>query len=484
MRNKIVLAVLMFLYAFTGTSQVKIICIGNSVTHGTADTAYLNRFSYPVLKSWRYPFWVLLDSLNTLSFDMVGSQKKLYKQGDSAAPYPKSPYTGHVFDSAHEARWGASSDSVVKALKKEMKDTADIAFIHIGGSDNDTVDETTVSNIDTIITLLRNKNPYITIFLAQVIAGGAINDSILNLATQRNTLASPVKAVDLASGWDKGTMSLDSVIPDSTGEKYIARRFFNALMTCDVATTTTAPANVKQTGKTSSSISISWKKGLNSPDVFSGYNVYVNNVRMNAYLIKDTFFTIQGLKVLSSYNIRVTTVDYRTKTEKTSSTQAFLTSGYTVRFKVLYNEKPVEGAKVTFNSINQYTDTAGNAVFNDVAAGPKTYNVQKTGFFEIISTYQNIQSDTLFVVQLKSIDLHDESDEIAVYPVPASSFLVVSGTRGSILELYTSTGELLMKMHCTDETTVLEISHLPEGIYFIKSRTGTGEIVRKIILTK
>jgi hypothetical protein len=482
----ILLTAILFFSMMSVSSQIKIICIGNSITQGTLDTAYLNKYSYPILKSWRYPFWVSLDSLNTLKFDLIGSQNKLHKQGDTAAHYPKSKYTSRVFDSAHEARWGANSDSIVKTLKANMnKDTADIALIHIGGSDNDTLVAKTRDNIDSVIKILREKNPYTAIFLAKVVAGGAINDSIAALAVKRDQISSPIYVVDLSTGWNKATMALDTIVPDSTGEKIIAQKFFNAIMFKDYPTTTISPSGLTLTAKTIHTLRIIWKKSITaSPDIFSGYNLYVNTVKVNKYLIKDTFFLIQNLTILTEYNIKVSTVDYRINSEKSSSTQKYMTAGYKVSFKILYNGIPIKDAKVSFNSANAYTDVNGTVVFTDVQAGLRQYTILKTGFFDINSTQQNIQSDTSFTVNLKSISLDDEAANIELYPVPTTGLITIKGAQGAVAEISDMQGRVVSVVYCSDAETTCDLGSMESGTYIIRIKKNDNETIRKIILIK
>ena len=477
-------ATMLLLFTLNASSQIKMIIIGNSVSQGTLDTAYLHKYNYNILKSWRYPFWVSMDSITSLKFDLIGSLKKLHKQGDSAAHYPKSPYTSHVFDSAHEARWGASSDSILRVLKANPdKDTADIALIHIGGSDNDTNIIKTVKNIDTIIYMLRVKNPFTAIFLAKVVGGGAINDSIASLAAGITLDDSPVTLVDLATGWNKNTMALDTVVPDSTGEKFIARKFFNAINNLDFPTTLTSPSGLKQFEKTIYTIGVSWKKSIAAnPDIYSGYNVYVNDVKVNRYLIKDTNYIIRNLAIFTPFNIKVSSVDYRTNTEKFSSTQSYLTAGYTVTFTVNYNSNPVQGAKVSFNSKELLTDVNGKAIFTDVAPGQRTYQIQKTGFLDINSTYQNIQSDTYFTINMKSIGMEDENSNVEIFPIPSNGLITIKGAPGAVAEICDLQGNVLSFVICKDDVTTCDLSSLAAGMYTVKIKNNQKEIVKKIII--
>jgi para-nitrobenzyl esterase len=76
------------------------------------------------------------------------------------------------------------------------------------------------------------------------------------------------------------------------------------------------------------------------------------------------------------------------------------------------------------------------------------------------------------------------SDDISVYPDPASNFITVEGISqgetGNIL-VYTITGELLFQQPISKIKTIIDISTLAKGMYFVKSKTNNGIEVLKFI---
>ncbi len=480
---------LAFLFVFSvsrvNAQMIKIISIGNSITQGSLDSNFLKPFNYTILKSWRYPLWYKMDSAN-IKFDMIGSLNQLNQQNSRAAIYPKSHITNHIFDSAHEARWGASSDSIKIVLRTlKNKDTADIALIHIGGSDGDTNAITTIANIDTIINLLRAKNSYLNIFLAKVISAGSINDSITALATRVTKPGSPVTVVDLQADWDSATMTLDGIVPDSTGEKIIAQKFYNAILTQDLSTTVNAPTGIQQTCKTIHTICISWNASLTpSMDIFSGYDIYANNIKMNKYLIKNTSFNIQNLDIVSAYNIKVVAVDARTNIQRSSSTFSFSTDGYAVSFIVKNKNSYIKDAKIVFNSTTKVTGTYGDASFAGIAPGKRGYVITKAGFNDLVVNNQDIKNDTTFNVNLTSVSLSEDMDQIFIFPNPSKGMVTIQNAEGSILELSNLTGTMLEKLSCKDLETRWDLSKYESGTYFITIKKGEAFVTRKLILTK
>ncbi len=114
--------------------------------------------------------------------------------------------------------------------------TADIALLHIGTNDADAAVNTTVSNIEAIIDALRVANPNVVVFVAKLITGWKpINAKVDQIVTKKSTLASPVIAVDLATGFvndvanPNTTMTFDWVHPNPKGQKFMAERWFKAI---------------------------------------------------------------------------------------------------------------------------------------------------------------------------------------------------------------------------------------------------------------
>lgn len=72
-------------------------------------------------------------------------------------------------------------------------------------------------------------------------------------------------------------------------------------------------------------------------------------------------------------------------------------------------------------------------------------------------------------------------NRVAVYPNPASEFLIISGLEGtSKVEIFTVTGQLLQTENFENETRVrLDLS---AGMYLVKLSNGTQTTTRKIIV--
>jgi len=228
-------------------SPVRIVCMGNSITQGKIDktSKVITQLSY------RPCLWEKLDSAG-INVDMVGYTNLWFDESASnMATTPVSQYTGHVFDRDHDSYYGITSGgllngdastgwtgSALPKLSDRLKTyTADIALLHIGTNDADAAVNTTVSNIEAIIDALRVKNPNVVVFVAKLITGWKpINAKVDQIVAHKSTTASPVIAVDLATGFvndpanPNTTMTYDWVHPNPKGQKFMAERWFKAIL--------------------------------------------------------------------------------------------------------------------------------------------------------------------------------------------------------------------------------------------------------------
>jgi len=248
MKTSLAFVCLLFfgLHAVSQT-PVRIVCMGNSITQGKIDktSKVITQLSY---RPW---LWEKLDSAG-INVDMVGYTNLWFDESASnMATTPVSQYTGHDFDRDHDSYYGITSSgllngdastgwtgSALPKLSDRLKTyTADIALLHIGTNDADAAVNTTVSNIEAIIDALRVANPNVVVFVAKLITGWKpINAKVDQIVTKKSTLASPVIAVDLATGFvndvanPNTTMTFDWVHPNPKGQKFMAERWFKAIL--------------------------------------------------------------------------------------------------------------------------------------------------------------------------------------------------------------------------------------------------------------
>ncbi|HVG13461.1 MAG TPA: hypothetical protein VM935_00835, partial [Chitinophagaceae bacterium] len=212
---KFILFAIISLCAFAphmGFAQLRIVCIGNSITQGKAgmktDSSY--EFSY---RPW---LWEKLIKAGH-KVDMVGFHPYFFGEAKDKLTM-KFEAGGIPFDRDCEAYYGITSADFVKGSSNagwtgaalpsfadrinhaEKGYMPDIALIHIGTNDKDSTEgqvNATRQNIGEIIRVLREKNPGVIVFVAKLITGWKkINRHIDALCMETSTVQSPVKAVD------------------------------------------------------------------------------------------------------------------------------------------------------------------------------------------------------------------------------------------------------------------------------------------------
>lgn len=233
------------------SAQLRIVCIGNSISQGKAGMKSDSTYEY----SYRPWLWEKLVRAG-YKVDMVGYHPYFF---DEKADHltMKFERNGTAFDRDNEAYYGITSDgflngsasadwtgSPLPKFKDRINDaekgyTPDIALIHIGSNDRDSTAEqvtTTRKNIEAIIGVLRTKNPSVVVFVAKLITGWKkINGQVDDLCKGMHTKRSPVIAVDMATGFSndpkaEGAMTYDYVHPNKAGQLFMAERWYKAIM--------------------------------------------------------------------------------------------------------------------------------------------------------------------------------------------------------------------------------------------------------------
>jgi len=223
--------------ATAGQEVLRILPIGDSITQG----------AYP-WQTYRYPLWKgLVDAGLPVTF--VGSKTGNSSQNSS---YPN--YRGRVFPRNHEGHGGWRASDLLDGCLETHRCiftnegtlfqwingyTPDIALLFIGTNDilqqNDYLN--TAINVWFIIEVLRSDNPDVSIFLAKIppLRGRDSQVRILNylygLVAQFSTTArSPVRTVDMFTGFDFVRDTYDLIHPNTSGEAKIAGKFLSAIL--------------------------------------------------------------------------------------------------------------------------------------------------------------------------------------------------------------------------------------------------------------
>ncbi len=249
-----IISLFVILWAFTpetASAQLRIVCIGNSITQGKvglkADSSY--EYSY---RPW------LWEKLMRAGFkvDMVGFHPYFFGEREGMLTM-KFEVNGVAFDRDCEAYYGITSTDFLNGsasagwtgapLPKfadrindaEKGYTPDIALIHMGTNDRDSTAiqvDATRKNIEAIIQVLRNKNPSVIVFVAKLITGWKkINNQVDDLCKGLHTRQSPVISVDMATGFINDpkvevAMTYDHVHPNKKGQLFMMERWYKAIL--------------------------------------------------------------------------------------------------------------------------------------------------------------------------------------------------------------------------------------------------------------
>ncbi len=219
LRKTLVLGVAAFccLAAQSAVSQptVRIMPLGDSLTSGLDGHA-----------SYRYWLWSGLQ-INHFNVAFVGT---LYGVGSSVSPYN--------FDQSHEGIAGATTYDIAQGIAGWASATQpDVVLLLIGANDLEAGSSPAeaIYNIRSTIVTLRQINPNISILWAMLppIPGvrniGTFNQMVVNCAVKWSLRNSPIRVVNLWTGFNPSTMTEDGQHPNVYGEKFYAARFYTQL---------------------------------------------------------------------------------------------------------------------------------------------------------------------------------------------------------------------------------------------------------------
>jgi len=203
----------------------KIMCIGDSITQGTAGFgSVLQELSY------RYSLWKILIDQNK-KFEFVGTRTT----GFNTTPNYAS-YNGFTFSNKQEGYWGWTTQAVRDVLTEPLQIiTPDIAIIYLGTNGSETATQKT-AYMKTLIEKLRLTNPKIKVLLGKPYQSGLtdLQSNYGALATEMNTVTSPVIAVPVPSGWVDDPAAANSCTNDwahtnVTGDQKLANTIYPVL---------------------------------------------------------------------------------------------------------------------------------------------------------------------------------------------------------------------------------------------------------------
>lgn len=229
-----------FMLTVYDKQTMNILPLGNSITNGTA-----------IYNSYRRNLWYMLHN-DYYNFDFIGSWNKHHAGGKMPNEDFDLDHEGHsgwtVGHILQQPGWDSSRGNLHQWLKNY---SPDIVLIELGTNDvfQCVQTDTAMKNLSSIVSLLREKNKKVKIFIAQIpplgkqwsdkkLCGDSIdyaqriiqfNKAVVNFAKNNSTRLSLIKTVDQYSGVDPSTDMYDDIHPNDKGEKIMAERWFNAI---------------------------------------------------------------------------------------------------------------------------------------------------------------------------------------------------------------------------------------------------------------
>ena len=209
---------------------IRILPLGNSITQATSG-----------YNSYRRGLWIKLNDAG-YSIDFVGT----LNQNNYCGSFPEED-----FDHDHEGHWGWTTDDILNGLRDgcsgegRLEDwvesyTADMAIVHLGSNDmfmGESV-RSTLNEMERVIDILRQDNPWVTIFLARLIPCTDptfdarirdLNTALSKMVSRKNRGGSKIVIVDQYTGFDAATDTFDGIHPNEVGEEKIAENWFVAI---------------------------------------------------------------------------------------------------------------------------------------------------------------------------------------------------------------------------------------------------------------
>jgi len=338
MTKQVLSLLILLILASCQPRMMKVLCLGDSITQGKVENDSITQLSY------RFWLWEMLDSTG-IKVDMVGSNPIWFHENRAKrVKTPVSQYTGHIFDTDHEAYYGIQTkefllggfthDSIkYEPFRDRLQkfDAPDVAFIHIGTNDSHNDSLQTITYLKQVLEELHTRNSRIIVFLAKLNTPWVrfVNHSVEPIIAEFKSKYPKmlIVPVDMASGWVNcpeapGAMTLDWAHPNTLGQKVMAEKWFKAYLSLGDHQKPDFDANTKVTNLTDSTATITWTPATDNKYI-AGYNVMLNYQKVNwrrsecggkekqcIALVQGNSFVITGLKKGQEYELTISAVDF------------------------------------------------------------------------------------------------------------------------------------------------------------------------------
>jgi len=217
-----------------GTSPVRVMLVGDSVTQGARGDA-----------TWRYLLWERLQALG-VDFDLVGPYRGVrYQAPDGSITHYDGGYRFPDFDTDHASKWGLEVADIPGIDGWMRTFRPDVVVLALGVNDllTGTTPEQTAGLVEQRIATMRAVDPDVDVVLAAPtqtwVAGVPAYARLLaDLALRLDTATSRVDLAPAPPGYTQGVHTYDLLHPNPVGEELIMRSVLDGLLASGAVTPT------------------------------------------------------------------------------------------------------------------------------------------------------------------------------------------------------------------------------------------------------
>jgi len=162
-------------------------------------------------------------------------------------------------------------------------------------------------------------------------------------------------------------------------------------------------------------------------------------------------------------------------------------------YGVIFSIKNMEGqaisdANISFNSINKISDISGEAVFLDISNQTELeYTISADGYYsQTANIMLNSDSHTEEIILENNVSVCSTKEAVvSIYPNPAKDFFYIyinDLTKNASYKVLNISGQEVCSGKIISNSTTVNTTDLPSGIYFVNIKTETSIPNFKIII--
>ena len=247
--------------------------------------------------------------------------------------------------------------------------------------------------------------------------------------------------------------------------------------------TITKPTNVIANPNSASSIVLTWNISENA----MSYNIYRNDLFLTN--VKNTSYTDSGLDCNTEYCYTVSAVRNETESEKTEEvcTKTFdlpISTPVNITANVISSSSVLLSWDIVNNALsyNIYYDDIILANVSDNSYIVKNLDENYEYCFTVTAIRNETESNKSKEVCAKTLSegIKELTEEFNIYPNPVSDKLYID--TDADIEIYNINGQRInVQRTIINEQQSINVSNLQSGIYLVKIKLGSYEVIKKIV---